>query len=48
MIDEFSRLGVAFSILEERPMKIASSSLPWTPLTFDITKMSWLHGMALI
>jgi hypothetical protein len=33
---------------EERLMKIASSSLPWTPLTFNITKMSWLHGMALI
>ena len=33
---------------EERPMEIVSNSLPWTPFTIDITKMSWPHGMALI
>lgn len=44
----FSLRGGCLYSFEERPMKIASSSLPWTPLTFNITKMSWLHGMALI
>jgi len=44
----FSLRGDFLYSFEKRPMKIASGSLPWTPLTSDITnELATRHGFDL-